>query len=179
MTRPEARPAPALIGAGATDGVLGATATAGSIRSLSVRTSRGRRRDRRTRLQRPRASQRRSGSPPAQSRAVRRGTCRRCRCGASRLDRRRHPYARLLHWRLCSPRLSSRLLPTRAALGAGLRQHFDRPAHASARSKRENPLCHGDWTPQCTCRPFSGRVPRSRTALLKSVRGISQFLRWP
>ena len=100
---------------------------------------------------------------------------------ASRFDGRRHVHTRLLHdwlcallhdW-LCALPLSCRPLDTCAALRPDIRRHFERPAHASARSKRWNPLCHGTWTPQCTCRPLSSESLRLGTRRLQN--GYSTF----
>ena len=91
----------------------------------------------------------------------------RARDKPGRVDGRRRRRGRPLHWRLCAPALSGRLLRARSALCPDVGRHLERPAHAATRSKRQSPLCHGDGTTQCTCRRFSGGVARWPTGPLQ------------
>ena len=108
-------------GGGAIGGVLGATRQQRSRAfRLSVRTAATGAGDRRGNATAATTSTTAAARVTARSRVaalhrhrwIYRG---RCPHGPSRLDRRRHRYTRLLHGRLCSPRLSGRLFPTRAA----------------------------------------------------------------
>ena len=98
-------------------------------------------------------------------------------------NRRRHRYRRALRNRLRTPphgrlraldgRFGRRTLSrgprrTRVALRVDVCRHFERPAHASADSKRSNPLCHATRSRNARAARFCSEFLRSRTSRLQN-----------